>query len=180
MDHVIRGVEQTSGKNFTMLVVGLWDHGWSGETSTKQDFLVRELGQKFIFQEWRVLMTLSGTSDSLKTPVSRSLIFMDKWLQPPPSAKTGSVPFLFTMGRAIPGDLSSCPPSHPFRPHSNPPWYWWNLIRSLIFRFENIWLSHNNFDTDVKQFWGSLTVSNADLGGRLVLKLRALRAFLKS
>jgi len=47
------------------------------------------------------------------------------------------------------------------------------LIYSSIFIFENMWLSHDQLNNDVRQFWCSLTITNVDLGGRLVLKLRS-------
>ena len=43
-----------------------------------------------------------------------------------------------------------------------------------IFRFENIWLSHDQydpFDSDVRQSLSSLTLITGDSSGRLVLKL---------
>jgi len=43
-----------------------------------------------------------------------------------------------------------------------------------------MWLSYNRFDSDVRQFWSSLTITTSDLGGKLIMKLRALRSFIKS
>ena len=49
-----------------------------------------------------------------------------------------------------------------------------------IFRFVNMWLSQDQFDNDVRQFWSSLIIITSDPSGRLVIKLRSLRSFLKS
>ena len=143
------------------------------------DFLARGLGLEFIFLACAISMILFDLLVLLSLPSGCSFTWTSDW-QPPTSAKLNK--FLLSLkwkeqyprssARALPRILSDhililLDTGDLFQRHS-------------IFRFENMWMSHDHFDSNVRQFWSFLDITCVDPGGRLVLKLWSLRSYLKS